>query len=75
MSWEYSDYILKSGKDKVERLKFHILEVSNQIGNKYMSDGTLVDSDTLQDYIRDLNKELKKINRGGIFSEGMVITT
>lgn len=59
MAWTYSDWITQSDQTtKVERLKLHIQEVSDQVSFNFSAEGYSRQNDTNERYLAGLHKHL-----------------
>jgi len=82
MAWTYSDYVTyaDTSVDRLDRLRLHIAEVSQEISNPQSSTGPdglgAEASHNLVEYLKTLqNEERRLVNRGNsATSAGLVMT-
>ena len=62
MAWTYSDYATYSDtSDRLERLRLHIVEVSDEIQAEGSDGGTSLNLTNLRTYLQDLKREEKDL--------------
>ena len=64
MTWEHADYITLEGADKIERLRLHIVEVTQCLRDftaRSGADGWSFTRQSLDGYLKSLKDELKEL--------------